>query len=59
MKTRHVGLSQTPSSHGDGDTQEHERLRSPLRRGTTVLRLDGQHPGMFKWATRLDVADPS
>jgi hypothetical protein len=39
--------SPNPSSHGDGGAQEHERLRSPLRRGMAVLRLDGQHPGMF------------
>jgi hypothetical protein len=35
----------TRSSHGDGGAQEHERPRSSIRRGTTVLRLDGQHPG--------------
>jgi hypothetical protein len=37
----------TRSSHGDGGAQEHERLRSSIRRGTTVLRLEGQHPGMI------------
>jgi hypothetical protein len=46
-KPRHDGRSQTLSSHGDGGAQEDERLRSPLRRGTAVLRLDGQHPGMI------------
>jgi hypothetical protein len=35
----------TRSSHGDGGAQEHERPRSSIRRGTTVLRLEGQHPG--------------
>jgi hypothetical protein len=39
--------SPKPSSHGDGGAQEHERLRSPLHRGTAVLRLEGPHPGMF------------
>jgi hypothetical protein len=33
------------SSHGDGGAQGHERPRSSIRRGTAVLRLDGQHPG--------------
>jgi hypothetical protein len=33
------------SMHGDGGAQEHERLRSSLRRGTAVLRHNGQHPG--------------
>jgi hypothetical protein len=33
------------SSHSDGGAQEHERPRSSIRRGTVVLRLDGQHPG--------------
>jgi hypothetical protein len=37
----------TRSSHGDGGALEHERLRSSIRRGTTVLRLEGQHPGKF------------
>jgi hypothetical protein len=43
------------SSHGDGGAQEHERPRSSIRRGTAVLRLDGQHPGKRITVTRLDV----
>jgi hypothetical protein len=47
------------SSHGDGGAQEHERSRSSIRRGTAVLRLDGQHPGRRVTATRLDIVDPT
>jgi hypothetical protein len=37
----------TRSSHGNGGAQEHEWLRSSIRRGAAVLRLEGQHPGKF------------
>jgi hypothetical protein len=44
-RTRLDGWTHTPSSHGDGGAQEHRRLRSSLRRGTAILRRDGQQPG--------------
>jgi hypothetical protein len=42
---RRDGQNLTRSSHVDGGAQEHERLKSSICRGTTVLRHEGQHPG--------------
>jgi hypothetical protein len=41
------------SSHGDGGAQGHNRPRNPIRRGTAILRREGQHSGKNSSATRL------
>jgi hypothetical protein len=38
-------MSPRRSSHGDGGAQGHNRPKSPIRRGTAVLRREGQQPG--------------
>jgi hypothetical protein len=38
-------MSPRRPSHGDGGAQGHNRPKSPNRRGTAVLRREGQQPG--------------